>query len=183
MLWGAHLGSLELRAEGGETRLRASFPYGRETTLAEGRAEVIAPRAFGKRIEAGEDIHLLFGHDYDRPLASRAAGSLALQDSDAALVIEARIAGDTSWAADFLAAHRAKLIRGLSPGFRVPPGGDSVERRGTGLLRTVRQADLFELSVVTVPAYGTAQIEARNWQAGPEAPDAGLARALQRWRA
>ena len=183
MLWGATFGSLELRAEGGETRLRASFPYGRETTLAEGRAEVIAPRAFGKRIGAGDDIHLLFGHDYDRPLASRGAGSLTLQDSDAALVIEARIAGDTSWAADFLAAHRAGLIRGLSPGFRVPPGGDSVERRGTGLLRTVRQADLFELSAVTVPAYGAAQIEARNWQAGPEAPDAGLARALQRWRA
>jgi HK97 family phage prohead protease len=181
MLWGAHLGTLEVRAEGGETRLRASFPYGRETTLAEGRAEVIAPRAFAKRIEAGEDIHLLFGHDYDRPLASRGAGSLTLQDTDAALVIEARIAGDTSWSADFLAAHRAGLIRGLSPGFRVPPGGDTVERRGNGLLRKVKKADLYELSAVTVPAYGAAQIEARRW--GQEAPDAGLIRVLQRWRA
>jgi HK97 family phage prohead protease len=181
MLWGATFGSLELRAEGGETRLRASFPYGRETNLAEGRAEVIAPRAFGKRIEAGEDVHLLFGHDYDRPLASRGAGSLTLTDTDAALVIEARIDGGTSWAADFLAAHRAGLIRGLSPGFRVPPGGDTVQRRGDGLLRKVNKADLYELSAVTVPAYSQAQIEARAW--GQESPDAGLRRVLQRWRA
>ena len=182
MLWGAQFGSLELRAEGGETRLRASFPYGRETNLADGRAEVIAPRAFGARIGAGEDIHLLFAHDFDRPLASRGAGSLTLTDTDTALVIEARLAGDTTWAADFLAAHRAGLIRGLSPGFRVPPGGDAVERRGSGLLRTVRQADLFELSAVTVPAYPAAQIEARNWQPGQDAPDTGLVRLLTRWR-
>lgn len=181
MLWGANLGSLELRAEGGETRLRATFPYGRETTLAEGRAEVIASRAFASRIEAGEDIHLLFGHDYDRPLASRGAGSLTLQDTDAALVIEARVDAGTSWARDFLAAHASGLIRGLSPGFRVPPGGDSVERRGSGLLRKVNKADLYEMSAVTVPAYGGAQIEARRWTG--EAPDAGLARVLQRWRA
>lgn len=187
MLWGATFGSLELRSEGGETRLKASFPYGRETTLVEGRAEVIASRAFAKRIDAGEDIHLLFGHDYDRPLASRGAGSLTLRDADDALHLEARIAGNTSWAADFLAAHASGLIRGLSPGFRVPKGGDAVERRGTGegagLLRTVKAADLYELSAVTVPAYGQAQIEARSWGTAPEAPDAGLVRALHRWRA
>jgi HK97 family phage prohead protease len=181
MLWGATFGSLELRAEGGETRLRASFPYGAETSLAEGRAEVIAPRAFGKRIESGEDVHLLFGHDYDRPLASRGAGSLTLTDTDAALVIEARIAGDTTWSRDFLAAHASGLIRGLSPGFRVPPGGDTVQRRGHGLLRKINKANLYELSAVTVPAYPQAQIEARAW--GQESPDAGLRRVLQRWRA
>lgn len=181
MLWGAHIGTLEVRAEGGETRLRASFPYGREAILAEGRAEVIAPRAFGKRIAAGEEIHLLFGHDFDRPLASRGAGSLDLTDGDDALHIEARVAGDTTWARDFLAAHGSGLIRGLSPGFRVPRGGDGVERRGDGLLRTVRTADLFEVSVVTRPAYPAAQIEARAWRA--DALDSGLQRTLARWRA
>ncbi len=74
MLWGASTGALELRSEGGETRLRATFPYGAETELAPGRREVIAAGAFADRIEAGEDIHLLAGHDYAKPLASRAAG-------------------------------------------------------------------------------------------------------------
>jgi uncharacterized protein len=184
MLWGGNLGSLEVRAEGGETRLRAAFPYGAETELAPGRREVIAARAFADRIEAGEDIHLLSGHDYEKPLASRAAGTLTLRDTDAALVLEARIDGGTSWARDFLAAHAAGLIRGLSPGFRVPAGGEKIEARGQALLRTIMRAELYELSAVTVPAYPQAQIEARAWDAGmAESPKAGLHRTLNRWRA
>jgi HK97 family phage prohead protease len=184
MLWGASLGGLELRSEGGETRLRATFPYGAETELAPGRREVIAARAFADRIEAGEDIHLLAGHDYEKPLASRAAGTLTLRDTDAALVLEARIDGGTSWARDFLAAHAAGLIRGLSPGFRVPEGGEKIERRGQGLLRTITRAALYELSAVTVPAYPQAQIEARAWEAVKAEPlAAGLHRTLNRWRA
>lgn len=182
MLWGGYLGSLELRAEGGETRLSAVFPYGRETTLAEGRAEVFAPGAFRQSVEARGDVHLLLGHDYGKPLASRAAGTLTLRDGDDALHLEARIDGGTSWARDFLAAHAAGLIKGLSPGFRVTPGGDRVERRSGGLLRTVERAELHELSAVTVPAYPAAQIEARGWQPGEDAPDAGIMRALARWR-
>lgn len=182
MLWGGHIGSLELRSEGGETRLTARFPYGRETEIAAGRAEVIAPRAFRARIEAGEDIHLLAGHDYDKPLASRKAGTLTLEDRDDALALEARIDGSTSWARDFLAAHAAGLIRGLSPGFRVPAGGERIERRGAGILRTVSAADLFELSAVTVPAYPEAQIEARNWTPGRRRPVPSRLRHLQRWR-
>ena len=70
MLWGASLGRLEMRNEGGATHLRAAFPYGAETELAPGRREVVAPRAFADRIEAGEDIHLLAGHDYEKPLTA-----------------------------------------------------------------------------------------------------------------
>lgn len=182
MLWGGLLGRLELRAEGGATHLRASFPYGAETELAPGRLEVIAPRAFSDRIAAGEDIHLLSGHDFEKPLASRAAGTLDLTDTDAALVLEARIDPATSWARDFIAAHSAGLIRGLSPGFRVPAGGEKIERRSHGVLRTITRAALFELSAVTRPAYPQAQIEARAWSAGVDAPDAGLNRTLNRWR-
>ena len=180
MLWGAMNGTLEVRAEGGAARLRAVFPYGRETEIAPGRFEVIAPRAFAARIQSGEDIHLLAGHSYDRPLASRAAGTLRLTDGAEALAVEAEIDASTSWAADFLAAHRAGLIRGLSPGFRVPPGGERIVQRGGAVLRTVTAAELFEVSAVTRPAYPEAQIEARSWQAAAEPPRA--AHALNRWR-
>ena len=183
MLWGAHHGALELRSEGGATRLRASFPYGAETELAPGRREVIAPRAFADRIEAGEDIHLLSGHDYEKPLASRAAGTLTLTDTDAALILEARIDGTTTWARDFLAAHAAGLIRGLSPGFRVHHGGERIESRGADLLRTITRAALYELSAVTVPAYSQAQIEARAWQPVGAAAGRILTHHTQRWRA
>ncbi|MCB1343131.1 MAG: HK97 family phage prohead protease [Pseudooceanicola sp.] len=164
MLHGGFNGTLELRSEGGATRLRGRFPYGTATTLASGRQEQFAARAFAARIDNGADIYLLSGHDFDKPLASRAAGSLDFRDDDDALTFEARIDAGTSWAADFLAAHKAGLIRGLSPGFNVPPGGERVERRGDGILRTVTSADLFEISAVTRPAYPEAQVEARSWE-------------------
>lgn len=184
MLWGASLGGLELRSEGGATHLRAAFPYGAETELAPGRREIFAARAFSDRIEAGEDIHLLAGHDWEKPLASRAAGTLTLTDTDAALVLEARIDGGTSWSRDFLAAHASGLIRGLSPGFMVQPGGEKIENRGVGLLRTVTRAALFELSAVTVPAYPQAQIEARSWESHQDRqPVRGAVHPFNRWRA
>lgn len=192
MLWGAHHGGLELRTEGGEIRLRASFPYGRETVLSDGgrsgksRKEVIASRAFGDRIERGEEIHFLASHDFNKPLASRSAGTLTLQDTDAALVIEATITAEmagVSYVRDFLSAHSSGLVKGLSPGFRVPAGGEGIEQRADSILRTVRSAELFEISAVTVPAYPEAQIEARAWEAHQEPqPYRGAIHPLNRWR-
>jgi len=180
MLWGVASGALELRQEDGGVRLSGRFPYATDTELAPGRVERIEARAFAARVEAGEDLHLLSGHDYAKPLASRSAGTLEVRDTDAALEFEARIDAGTSWAADFIAAHRAGLVRGLSPGFRVPAGGERVERRGAGVVRSITRADLFELSAVTRPAYPAAQIEARRWQAerGERSPD----HPLKRWR-
>lgn len=183
MLWGGHHVALEVRAEGGTTRLTARFPYALETELAPGRFEVIAPRAFAGRIEAGGEIHLLAQHNYAQPLASTAAGNLTLRDTDDALTIEAIIEGGTTWAADFLSAHRAGLIRGLSPGFRVPADGERIERRGAGVLRTITRADLFEVSTVTRPAYSQAQVEARAWESHQDRqPYRGAVHHLNRWR-
>lgn len=184
MLFAFTAGELEVRAEGGVTRLRASFPYASETELAAGRREVFAPHAFAASVgDGGHDVHLLVGHDFGKPLASRAAGSLRLRDSDSALEIEATIEAGTSWARDFMAAHAAGLIRGLSPGFRVPAGGERIERRGNDLVRTVTTAVLSELSAVTKPAYPQAQIEARNWKPEGLSHVAAPPHALARWRA
>lgn len=192
MLWGANNGSLELRFEGGETRLRASFPYEQETVLAAARGtgrelrEVISSRAFADRILAGDDIHFLSGHDFNKPLASRSSGTLTLSDSDGALTIEATISAEmqqVSYVRDFLAAHSAGLVRGLSPGFRVKAGGETIAEKRTAVVRTIHKADLIEISAVTKPAYSQAQIEARNWK-----PIADVAKAVvgscaaSRWR-
>ena len=96
---GLETGSLEVRraADGSQT-LRGRFPYGQPAVLSDGgrngrpRKEIIAPRAFRYRIEdPKEDIHLLVGHSYDRPLASKSTGTLNLTDTDAALLFEAII--------------------------------------------------------------------------------------------
>lgn len=181
MLHGAPI-VFEVRAEGGATRLRGAFPYGAETTLGNGRKERFAAGAFRSRIQAGEPIFLLAGHDMEKPLASTEAGSLTLRDDEDALQIEARVMPSTSWAQDALAALAAGLTKGLSPGFRVPQGGEIVTRSAGGFLRTVTRADLFEFSLVTRPAYDQAQIAARNWTPEQMATETRRNSGVLRWR-
>ncbi|SNT37590.1 HK97 family phage prohead protease [Tropicimonas sediminicola] len=190
MLWAGSKGGLEVRTSAdGATRLRGRFPYSTPTVLRGGREprrEVFEARAFGASVADGGDIHLLVHHDFDRPLASRSAGSLEIRDGDDALTFEAVIAPEmreVSYVADFLGTLAAGLVGGISPGFRVPEGGDRVKRDGQGLMRVVKTADLIEVSAVTKPAYPDAQVEARNW--GRAAPEGAVNRqaAMLRWRA
>ena len=212
MLWGDATGSeLELRAGRGKSRrLKGRFPYKKRAVLSDGgkkgrpQKEEFAPKAFAYRVDDPKaDMHLLLGHDYDRPLASRGAGTLDLFDTDEALTFDAEITpemAETTWAQDFFRSFAAGLIGGISPGFRIPPPSavpaDQAEKvaeedpkLGNALIRTIFAALLYEISLVTVPAYKETEVEERNWQltAGgvilPDARDAGLRRTLNRWRA
>lgn len=192
---------LELRAAGdGSRRLRGRFPYRKRAVLDAGgkgrrpRKEQFAPRAFSYAVDDTErDIHLLIGHSFDKPLASRKAGTLALQDSDEALTFEAVLTTEikqTNWARDFLAGFAAGLIIGISPGFRVAPPEvvekpEEVEEEdpaeGNALIRTIFAAILFELSMVTRPAYAETEADLRQFEM--ERRPSGLIHARQRWRA
>ena len=203
MLWGGSDGGLELRRAGdGSATLSGRFPYNKPAVLSDGgptgrpRKEVIASRAFSYRVDRpDEDIHFLVGHDYGKPLASRSAGTLNLTDGDDALIFSVILTPEiqrTTWGADFLAAMAAGLVGGISPGFRIPPKravaeAEKVENEdpklGTAIIRTVLAALLYELSVVTRPAYPSTQIEARCWSHDFSAdPLRKFAHPHQRWR-
>jgi len=189
MLHSFEMGSLEVRKRASQgLALHGRFPYGKRAVLSDGgrnggrpRKEVIAPRAFAYRVDRPEeDIHLLVGHSYDRPLASRSAGTLILEDTEDALTFEATITEEmqaVSYVQDILRSIRAGLTVGISPGFRIPPPR-AVEKaeevteedpsEGIALIRTIFQALLYELSIVTRPAYDEAQVEERNWQPNPK---------------
>lgn len=206
LLHGFDAGILELRNSGGASRrLRGRFPYGKAAVLSDGgrtgrpRKEVIAPLAFSYRVERPEeDIHLLVGHSYDRPLASRSAGTLTLQDTREALIFDAEITEEmqrVSYVQDFLSAFSAGLIVGISPGFRIPPKravpeAEKIEDEGmdpengafNAIIRTIFAALLYEISVVTRPAYDEAQVEERNWQTAAPKPVFGTYGNYHRWR-
>lgn len=182
MLWGGSLGGLEVRQEREAVCVAGRFPYDTRTELAPGYFETIARGAFASRVNSGEDLHFLAGHDFEKPLASRSAGTLTVRSDPDALTIEATVSANTSWARDFLAAHGAGLIRGLSPGFRVNQGGERVTRDGEIMHRTITDAALAEISAVTRAAYPAAQIEARNWTAKIPARRKPIP-AILRWRA
>lgn len=204
MLTGYADGGLELRRRSdGSARLRGRFPYNSRAVLSDGgrtgrpRKEQFAPGAFRYSVETDQEVHLLAGHSFDRPLASRGAGSLSLEDTPEALLFNATIAPqmmDTAHVRDALAALSAGLIVGISPGFRIPPqqtvpNAESVEEEnpaeGRALIRTIHEAILFELSLVARPAYSQTEIEARNWDAQSVGSHNGygLHRTLNRWRA
>lgn len=192
MLHGPHIGELEVRrGAGGKRRLRGRFPYKKRAVLSDGgrngrpKKEEFAPRAFAYRVEDPQaEIHLLIGHDYDRPLASKLTGGLNLWDGDDALTFEAEISPEiqaTSYWLDFWAGFTAGLVVGLSPGFRIPPEravpAEEAEQvteedpeEGDALIRTIFQALLFEISLVTVPAYKETEVEARSGLILPPPP-------------
>ncbi|WP_022684592.1 HK97 family phage prohead protease [Sphingobium bisphenolivorans] len=194
-------GGLELRAAGdGTRRLKGRFPYKKRAVLDSGgngrrpKKEEFAPKAFSFAVDDPErDIHLLIGHSFDKPLASKKAGTLILDDTDAALDFTAILTPDiqrTSWAMDFMAAFAAGLIGGISPGFRVAPPEavanpeETTEEDpslGNALIRTIFAAVLFELSMVTRPAYDETEADLRHFQFDP-VPRNGIIHPLNRWR-
>jgi hypothetical protein len=202
MLWGSADGTIEVRAsKGGGRVISGSFPYGSLAVLDAGtkrsrpRKERFAPKAFEFAVDDPErDIHLLFGHSFDRPLANKLGGGLKLRDTNEGLFFEARIADEvanTTHGKDALALLSAGLSTGLSPGFRVPDldNAETIEEEnpaeGRALIRTINQAVLYEISLVTRPAYpdASAQVEARNWQPTALVPNTERNQSARyRWR-
>ena len=167
---------LEVRQQKGRPRIFGRFPCNTWAVLSDRgaiRKESILPGAFSYTLENPlEEISLLFGHSFDKPLASRLGGSLTLRDTEEFLEFIAEIpegAERASHVVDALAMLGAGLIRGISPGFRVPPkdvvpnaeslvpepGNPSV------FIRMLKALRLFELSLVTRPAYEASQAELR----------------------
>ena len=127
---------------------------------------------------ARRNVDLLRGHNYDRPIASMLSGSLKVTDSRDALRFEADLPEDPpSWVEDTVKAVDAGLIRGVSPGFRVPPASavanaeELIDEPGNpGVqIRQINQAQLFELSLVTRPAYTESAVDLRAFE-GVEVP-------------
>ena len=179
----ALLGELEIRQGGGSRLLVGRFPYGATATLSDRgrtRKEVISSRAFGFSIDNEVDrygtpirIDLLTGHDFGKPLASRQAGTLAIQDADDAVTFQAQlpeIEDSASWVLDTVKAINAGQMIGLSPGFRVPPRGVVPNAESltpepgnpSVMIRNINDAVLREMSVVTSGAYLEALVEMRS---------------------
>lgn len=167
---------LEIRQRGGGRTMSGRFPYGSRATVRDRgrvRKETVASRAFAFAVEDPDrEIHLLSGHSFDKPLASKRRGTLRLEDGDDALRFEATLpeeAAQPSWMRDTVLALEGGLIGGISPGFAVPPAAvvpgaeELVSEPGNPAvqIRVIRQAVLRELSLVTRPAYPETDLDLR----------------------
>jgi len=168
-------GELEIRRSSGGRVIRGRFNYGSTATIRDRgrvRKERFEPGAFRYAIEDTErQIDILVGHDFGKPLASRKARTLDIEDAADAVSFEARLPDHPpSWVIDAERAIAAGLMTGLSPGFRVPPASAvpdaerlEPEPGNPGVqVRVIRAAVLRELSVVTAPAYADAAVDLRG---------------------
>lgn len=188
------LGSIEIRQEGEGRRLVGSFPYGATATVRDRgrlRKERFLPgafdwsvREFARLKEAGasvEELHprnisILRGHSFDQPLGDLLSGSARVVSTRQSLDFEVNIPDDPpTYFTDLLKQIDGGIVAaGISPGFRIPPrsavadaeryvpepGNPGVE------IREIREAVLFEVSVVSRPSYSETSVDVRGESRG-----------------
>ena len=119
------------------------------------------------------NIHILAGHSYDRPMGDMLRSGARVTSTREALEFEIDLPDESnqpSYMRDAVAMIRSGLIGGISPGFRVPPravvpNGERLEAEpGNEVVqvRVIENAVLYELSIVTRPAYSETDIDVRQ---------------------
>lgn len=102
-----------------------------------------------KRGAAG--IRMLFQHDPAQPIGTWKE----IREDARGLFVRGKLATDVARAREVLALMRAGALDGLSIGFRTVK---AVHEPRTGV-RRIRQADLWEISIVTFPMLPEARVE------------------------
>lgn len=126
-----------------------------------GFKEVVSPDAL-KGVDLS-NVLMLNDHDYTQVLASVKAGTLKLTSDDKGLHFDATLP-DTTTANDVFANVKAGNLDSCSFSFDVDDGSDKWEKDDQGnITRTINQIkDLFDVSVVAVPAYDSTNVDADN---------------------
>lgn len=174
---------VELRAAGDETKPSIIAGYAAVfSQLSEdlgGFREQIAPGAFSKSL--GEDIRALFNHDRNFVIGRNKSKTLRLEEDARGLRVEID-PPDTTDARDLLVKMKRGDVTGMSFGFRtMEDHWDEVDGK---VVRTLIEVRVFDVSVVTYPAYPQADAAVRSleeWRAktAPPLPDyANLRRRL-----
>lgn len=127
-----------------------------------GFKEKIARGAFRKALKHQDDVRLLVNHE-GLPLARTKNNTLQLQEDPKGLLVRAQLA-DTSLANDVKTLIKRGDIDQMSFAFSVKDN-DCVdtEYANNQNVRTVREVSaLYDVSIVTYPAYEATQVIARN---------------------
>ena len=118
------------------------------------------------------NVHILSGHEYSKPLGDMKRGTARIVDGDDAIRFEVDLPDERdmpTYMLDTIKEIRTGRAGGLSPGFRIPPKNiipdaeelvDEIGNPGVQI-RVVKQAVLYEMSIVTRPAYGSTDLDIR----------------------
>lgn len=148
------------RAEDGRFFIDGYFAvFDSEYELWEGASEQIAPFAFDETL--GDDIRALVNHDTTLVLGRTAAKTLNLRVDENGLfgVVEINTADQD--AVNLYERVKRGDVSQCSIGFDIISQKSEIRADG-GVLWTIERVKLWEVSVVTFPAYEATSVEARK---------------------
>jgi HK97 family phage prohead protease len=136
-----------------------------------GFREMLAPGCFDNALTraglgAGGGVLALFNHSNDYVLGRSTSGTLRLGSDDQGLHFEID-PPDTQLGRDLQVLVQRGDISGASFAFTVDPKGESYHKDSDGNnVRTVSQVSgLYDVSIVSVPAYSASSVSMRSFQA------------------
>lgn len=124
------------------------YGYATVYVVTDHENDIISEKAIGN-IDASK-VKFLWQHDASKPIGK----IIELKSDHYGLKIEAEINNDTVYGSEASSLIKQGALNGLSIGFS--PGKTSVNSEG---VRIIEDLTLYEVSVVTFPANGYAQID------------------------
>src|SRR5208282_545460 len=162
----------ELRASGGADNTLHIEGYASvfntESSNLGGFIEVVAPGAFTRSLaDTTRDVKALFNHKDDYVLGRLKNKTLVLNQDDRGLHFRCELNPKSQTHRDLHASVERGDISECSFAFSAGKGGQSWgevddAQGGTYILRTLTDIDLFDVSVVSEPAYPGTSVDARS---------------------
>jgi hypothetical protein len=151
--------NMEVRAMGDGTKLIGYAAVFDSPSEPLPWTEYVKRGAFTKTINDGADVRLLIDHE-GVPLARSTSGTLTLTEDDRGLLVESDLDPTNPDAARLISALRRGDISQMSFAFRTIKDSWNTDRS----VRELREVQLFDVSVVTFPAYEATVAELRAKQ-------------------
>lgn len=149
--------NLELRAEGEGSTLVGYASVFDSPSEPMPFVEYVKRGAFTKTIKDGADVRLLIDHE-GVPLARTKSGTLSLQEDERGLRVEANLDPSNPDAARVMSALKRGDLSQMSFAFRTIKDSWNSDRT----VRELREVQLYDVSVVTYPAYESTVAELRT---------------------
>ena len=134
--------------------------FNQPTELWPGCIEQIAPGAFASSLNG--DVRALVDHDTRLVIGRTVAGTLSLREDDIGLYGEIKINEHDSDAMNLYARVQRGDVSQCSFGFDIVAEDYVMSPDGQTCTWTIRDLKLWEVSVVTFPAYDATSVSARN---------------------
>ena len=123
--------------------------------------ERIAPGAFRDSLKT-DDIRALFNHDANFVLGRNRSSTLALSEDERGLAVDIDTP-ETNWARDLMRSMRRGDIDQMSFAFNVEKDDWVYDKKADTVTRTLLAVRLFDVSVVTYPAYPQTDASVRSY--------------------